>query len=168
MRPGIRLPDSSKLVINWKNEIDVTICWHDVIVKLFWGCFVSIIKFNFWSEFYVSIITGSGVKAIFLYKGLTEIRKSEIPPSEFCPISEDWRQLEMPNLVRMSLMKCYWMLLNARVTAFIVSELLREKTPLKLGLREQVSYKYRALSEKKKILIYKNMSEENKGKLKRS
>ena len=43
------------------------------------------------------------------------------------------------------------MLLNARVTAFIVSELLREKSPLKLGLREQVSYKYGALSEKKKI-----------------
>ena len=56
-----------------------------------------------------------------------EIRKSEIPPSEFCPISGDWGELGIPKLARMSLMKCYWMLQNARVTAFItVSELLRE------------------------------------------
>ena len=32
----------------------------------------------------------------------------------------------MPNLLRMSLMKFYWMLQNARVIAFTVSELLRE------------------------------------------
>ena len=89
MPPGIRLPDSSKLVINWKNEIDVTICWHDVIVKLFWGCFVSIIKFNFWSEFYVSIITGSGVKAIFLYKGLT--RNPKIGNSPVWVLPNIWR-----------------------------------------------------------------------------
>ena len=55
-----------------------------------------------------------------------EIWKSEIPPLEFCPISEDWDQLEIPNLTRTSLIKCYWMLQNARVTAFTVSELLRE------------------------------------------
>ena len=55
-----------------------------------------------------------------------EIRKSEIPRSEFCPISEDWDKLAMPNLLRMSLMKFYWMLQNARVIAFTVSELLRE------------------------------------------
>ena len=55
-----------------------------------------------------------------------EIRKSEIPPSEFCPISGDWGKLGIPNLARMSLMKCYWMLQNARVTAFTVSKLLRE------------------------------------------
>ena len=42
------------------------------------------------------------------------------------------------------------MLLNGRVTAFLVFELLRENFPLKLGLREQVCYKYRALSEKEK------------------
>ena len=55
-----------------------------------------------------------------------EIRKSEIPPSEFCPISGDWGELWIPNLARMSLIECYWMLQNARVTAFTVSELLRE------------------------------------------
>ena len=55
-----------------------------------------------------------------------EIRKSEILLSEFCPISGDWGELGIPYLARMSLINCYWMLQNARVTAFIVSELLRE------------------------------------------
>ena len=36
-----------------------------------------------------------------------EIRKSEIPPSEFCPISGDWGKLGIPNLARMPLMKLY-------------------------------------------------------------
>ena len=55
-----------------------------------------------------------------------EIRKSEIHPSEFCPISEDWGKLWIPNLARMSLIECYWMLQNAMVTALTVFELLRE------------------------------------------
>ena len=55
-----------------------------------------------------------------------EIRKSEIPPSELCPISGDWDKLWIPNLARMSLIECYWMLHNYRVTAFTVFELLRE------------------------------------------
>ena len=55
-----------------------------------------------------------------------EIRKLEIPSSESCPISGDWDELGIPNVARMSLMKCYWMLQNARVTAVTVSELLRE------------------------------------------
>ena len=44
----------------------------------------------------------------------------------FCPISEDWRMLGMPNFARMSLIKSYQMLQNASVTAFTISELLRE------------------------------------------
>ena len=46
--------------------------------------------------------------------------------SEFYPISGDWGKLGIPNLARVSLIKCYWMLQNARLTAFTVSELLRE------------------------------------------
>ena len=34
----------------------------------------------------------------------------------------------------MSLIKCYWMLQNARVTAFTISELLREKQMEKIKL----------------------------------
>ena len=51
-----------------------------------------------------------------------EIRKSEIPPCEFCPISGDWGKSGIPNLTQISLIKCYWMLQNARITAFTVSE----------------------------------------------
>ena len=68
-----------------------------------------------------------------------EIRKSEIPPSAFYP---NWDKLGKPNLSRMSLIECYWMLQNARVTAFTVSELLRENQhgglnypPPRFGLR---------------------------------
>ena len=59
-------------------------------------------------------------------KDWPEIRKPQIPRSEFCPISEDWGELGIPNLARMSLAKCYWKLQNARVTAFTVSELIGE------------------------------------------
>ena len=55
-----------------------------------------------------------------------EIQKSEIPPSEFCPISGDRGKLAIPNLAEMFVMRYYWILQNARVTVFTVSELLRE------------------------------------------
>ena len=56
-----------------------------------------------------------------------EIQKLEIPRLSFVePIFKDWDKLEIPNLVRMFLIKYYWMLQNARSTAFTVSELLRE------------------------------------------
>ena len=31
---------------------------YDVIVKCFWRCFVSLVKFSCWSKFHVNIITG--------------------------------------------------------------------------------------------------------------
>ena len=63
-----------------------------------------------------------------------EIRKSEIPPSEFCPISGDWDELWVPKLAQMSLIECYWILQNSRVTAFAVFELLRDYPPSRLML----------------------------------
>ena len=59
-------------------------------------------------------------------KNWPEIQISEIPLSEFCALCRGWSMLGIPNLARMSLIKCYWMLQNAKVTAFIVTELLRE------------------------------------------
>ena len=56
----------------------------------------------------------------------SEIRKSEIPPSDLCPISGDWGKLWVLNLARMSFIECYWMLQSSRVTTFTVLELLRE------------------------------------------
>ena len=70
--------------------------------------------------------------------------------SEFCPISGDWDKSGIPNLEQMSLRKCSYMLQNARVTSFTVSELLRENQqmdggggiksshPHKLGLKSGV------------------------------
>ena len=55
-----------------------------------------------------------------------EIQRSEIQLSRFCPISGDCGELGIPNLSQTSLIKRYWMLKNARVTAFTVSESLRE------------------------------------------
>ena len=138
---GIRPPGCSKLAKNPKNEKVVTIFWNDVIAKLFWRSFVSLVKFSYWSKFHVNISTGSGIMTIFFIRDWPEIRKSEIPPSEFFPMSGDWAELWIPNLTQMSLIECYWMLQNSRVTAFTVLELLRENQlrgvklpPPRLGL----------------------------------
>ena len=53
-----------------------------------------------------------------------EIKKSEIPSFEFYPISKIEESLNTK--FGMSIIKCYWMLQNTRVTAFTVSECLRE------------------------------------------
>ena len=83
-----------------------------------------------------SLITGPGfmlISSVVLelwqfsfIKDWPEIRKSDILPSEICPISGDWGKLRIPNLARMSLINPYWILQNTRVIAFTVSELLRE------------------------------------------
>ena len=70
-----------------KNDNDVTICWHDFIVNFFWHCFVSLSKFSYWSKFHVNIIIGFGVITILFIRDWSKIRESEIPLSEFCPIS---------------------------------------------------------------------------------
>ena len=49
-----------------------------------------------------------------------EILKSEIPPSEFCPISGDWGELEIPNLARMSLIKCYCKMPGLQFLSFLL------------------------------------------------
>ena len=104
----------------------VTIYRHDVIFKFFWRCFVSLVKFSYWSKFYVNIITGSRITTILFCKRLTRNPEIGNTPNEFCPIFGDWGKLEIPNLSRMSLIKCYWMLQNTRVTAFTNPKLLRE------------------------------------------
>ena len=123
---GLSLPHCSKLAINLKNDnyatnSDVTPVseFFDTAVFLF-----------------SSLVTGPSFTSISLLvlelwqfssvKGWPEIWKSEIPPSEFCPISGAWGKSGIPDLSRMSPMKCYWMLQNASFTAFTVSELLRE------------------------------------------
>ena len=121
---GIRSPDCSKLAKNPKNDNDVTISQHDVFVKFFWPGFVSLVKFSYWSKFHVNSITGSGIMTIFFCKRLT--RNPEIGNTSVWVLPNIWGKLWIPNLAWMSLIECYWMLQNSRVTAFTVFELLRE------------------------------------------
>ena len=110
------------MAINWKNDNGVPICRHDVIAFIL-HCFVFLVKFSCWSKFHINIIAWSGVMTVFFYiRDWPAIRKSEIVPSEFCQISGDLGKSRIPNLARMFLIKCYWMLKNTRVAAFSVSE----------------------------------------------
>ena len=124
----VRNPTSGLLQIDQKsgNDNDVTVFRHDVIIKFFWHCFVSLVKFSYWSKIHVNISTGSGIITISFYKGSPEIRTWEIPTSEFCSICGDWEELCIPNLAWLSLIECYWMLQNSKVTAFTIFELLKE------------------------------------------
>ena len=83
---GIQPPDCSKLAKNPKNDNDVTVFRHDLNVK---SCFVSLVKFSYWSKFHVNIITGSGIMTIFFYKGL--IRNPEIGNTPVWVLSNIWR-----------------------------------------------------------------------------
>ena len=123
---GIRPPNCSKLARIPKNDNDVTIFRHDVNVTFF-----DVVLFLL-----SSLVTGRSfmsISALILelwqfsfIRDWPETWKSEIPPSEFCPISGDWGELWVPNLARMSLIECHWMLQNSRVTTLTVLELLGE------------------------------------------
>ena len=120
------LPDCSKFAVNWKNGHDITILRYDVIVIFF-----DVVLF-----FLSSLVTGPSFMPISslvlelwqfsFIRDWPEIWRSEIPSSDFWLISEDWGEKGIPYLAQRSLIKCYWMLPNARVTAFTVSELLKE------------------------------------------
>ena len=58
-------------------------------VNFFWLCFVSLVKFSYWSKFHVNIITGSGIMTIFFYKGLT--RNPEIENTPVWVLPNIWR-----------------------------------------------------------------------------
>ena len=55
----------------------------------FWRCFVSLVRFSYWSKFHVNIITGSGIMTIFFYKGLT--RNPEIGNTPVWVLPNIWR-----------------------------------------------------------------------------
>ena len=88
--PEFGLRTAPKLAKNVKNNNEVTIFRHDVIVKFFWRCFVSLANFSYWSKFHANIITGSGIMTIFFYKGLT--RNTEIENTPVWVLPNIWRQ----------------------------------------------------------------------------
>ena len=104
----------------------VTISRNDVIVKFF-DVFLCLLSSLVAGSSFMSI--SSLVLELWLFSFIRdwpENRKSEIPLSEFCQISGDWEESCIPNLARMPLIECYWMLQNSRVTAYAVFELSRE------------------------------------------
>ena len=140
----IRPLDCSKLVKNPKNDNNVTIFQFGVNVNFFFDVVLFLLS---------SLVTGARFMSISslvlelwqfpFIRDWPEIRKSEISPSEFCPISVDWDELSLPNLAQMFLIECYWVLQNSRVTTFSVFESLRENhlegvklppSPPRLGL----------------------------------
>ena len=68
--------------------------WRQIFPKwrhhqFFLHCFVSLVKFNYWSKFHVNIITEFGVMTISFYKGLT--RNPQIGNSPVWVLSNTWR-----------------------------------------------------------------------------
>ena len=59
------------------------------LASIFLCCFVSLVKFSYWSKFHISIITGSRAMTIFFYKGLT--RNPEIRNTLLCVLPNTWR-----------------------------------------------------------------------------
>ena len=56
---------------------------------IFWRCFVSLIKFSYWSKFHVNISTGSRIMTIFFHKRLT--RNLEIGNTTVWVLPNIWR-----------------------------------------------------------------------------
>ena len=96
--------DCPKLTINRKNNNDVTICRYNVIFNSF---YVVLFLLS-------SLVTSSGDMIILFYKGLT--RNPEIGNTFVWVLPSIYR------LGRVSPMKFYSMLQNAKVTAFTVPE----------------------------------------------
>ena len=91
MDHAIRLSDCSKSVGNQKND-GVIICWHDVVVKLFYNVIIFLFTSSDGQNFI--IMTGSGVMTIFIYNGFD----LKSVPCEFFLISADWGKLGILNL----------------------------------------------------------------------
>ena len=70
----------------WQRRNNQLTWCHDVV---FWRCFVSLVKFSYWSKFYVKIINDSGVTAILFYKRLT--RNPKIGNTPVWVLQNIWR-----------------------------------------------------------------------------
>ena len=122
---AIRLPDCSKFghkLEKWQWRHNLSTWGHS---QVFWHCHVSFVKFSYWSKFHFIIIAGSRVMTNFFYKGLT--RNPEIGNNPAWVLPNIWTLAQVSDTKfatnLSNVMKCYWMLQNARFTAFIVSEL---------------------------------------------
>ena len=86
---GIRLPDCSKLVLNWKKLLwrhHLSNWLHHWYFLTLWYFFVN---FRYWFTFHVHIINGPGIIIIFVYNGL--IRNRKIGNTPIWILSNIWR-----------------------------------------------------------------------------
>ena len=126
----MRLESGFRIATNWLSIEKITISSQFSDMTSFANFFSSIL---FAMSSLVTVPSFMSISSLVLeswqfsfIRDWPEIRRPEKFPFGFCPISRDWGKLGIPSLTRMSLIKCYWMLQNVRVTAFTVSELLRE------------------------------------------
>ena len=118
MRPESGLLQIGRKLEKWQWHYNF-LTWRNQ--HFFWRCFVSLVKFSYWSTFHVNIINGTGLMTVSFYKGNPKIGNTAVwilpniwwlerfMNTEFCPISGDWGDLWIPNLTRRSLIKCYSM-----------------------------------------------------------
>ena len=123
MRPKSGFRFCSKLSINWKNHNDVTTCWNDVIATFFDVVLFLLVSLVTYPSFMTISLLVLELWRLSFMRYFPEIRKSEIFPDRFCPISGDWDELGIPNLQQLSLMKCYWMLQKTRVKQMLDNKL---------------------------------------------
>ena len=76
------------------------ICWHNVMVKCFEVLVFLLSGFVIGPSFMSISLLVLQVKQFFL-RNWPEIWKSEIHPSDFCPIFGEWSELGIPNLTGM-------------------------------------------------------------------
>ena len=131
MRPECAIRKSEKW--QWRHNL---LTWRHC--QFFWRCFDSLVKFSCCFKLHVNIIAGSRVMTIFLYKGLNRNPEIGNTPVWVLPIIWKPGELGIPNLARMFLIKCSYMMQDAKVTAFTVIAILRENlqgvpTPTRLS-----------------------------------
>ena len=71
------------------NKVWAPKCYNGLSNDLDKSLHVSLIRFSYWSKLHVNIITGLELRELSFTRELPVIQKSEIPLSEFCPISGD-------------------------------------------------------------------------------
>ena len=124
--PASELPPNYHKLEKWQWLI---IVWYDVIVNFFFDGVLFLLLSLVIDPGFLSVSSLVVELSQFSYvRDWPEIRNSEVPPSESSDlISGGLGKLGIPDLARMSLIKCYWMLENARITGFTISELINQQ-----------------------------------------
>ena len=130
----IQFLNCRKLAIIWKDFNYIAIYWHDVIVNFFDVAMFLLPSLVTGPSFMSISLLVLGLWQLSFIKDWPDIRKLEIPLSEFWAISGYWGELRIPNLARMSAIKSYW-IFKVPGLEFRVSELSRKNQQWRWWLR---------------------------------